>query len=104
LKKGELLFSGDVDEIGQKLRGDRTFSITLRDRIEDAEKTLLEVQGVTQVSREDETLQVSVKDEIPDAGELIRILVEQGFAIIACHEESTDLEDIFMRVTKGLVA
>jgi len=104
IEKGKLLLSGDVEEISEKVREGRAILITLRERAEEAERVLLEVPGVSGASREDSTVRVSVTAEIADAGELIRILVQQGFAVIACHEESADLEDIFMRITKGLVA
>jgi len=45
-----------------------------------------------------------VTAEIDDAGELIQLLVQQGFAVTACHEEAANLEDIFMKITRGLVA
>jgi hypothetical protein len=36
--------------------------------------------------------------------ELLRKLVERGFPIIAFHETEADLEDVFMRVTRGIVS
>jgi len=104
IEKGQLLLSGDVREIREKIRGERAVRITLRQRVEEAEQLLLALPGVAGVTREDSTVRVAVTADLPDAGELIRVLVEHGFVVTACHEESADLEDIFMRITKGLVA
>lgn len=104
IEKGQLLLSGDVREIREKIRGERAVRITLRQRAEEAEQLLLALPGVAGVTREDSTVRVAVTADLPDAGELIRVLVEHGFVVTACHEESADLEDIFMRITKGLVA
>ncbi|HEQ60785.1 MAG TPA: ABC transporter ATP-binding protein [Firmicutes bacterium] len=104
IEKGQLLLSGDVREIREKIRAERAVLITLRQRAEEAELLLLTVPGVAGVTREDSTMRVAVTADLPDAGELVRILVEHGFVVTACHEESADLEDIFMRITKGLVA
>jgi ABC-2 type transport system ATP-binding protein len=35
---------------------------------------------------------------------LLRELVARGLPVVGCAEETGDLEDVFMRVTHGLVA
>lgn len=104
IEKGELLLSGDVQEISEKIRGERTFLITLRSGMEQATETLLAIPGISGVTSENSTLRISVTADIQDAGEIIRLLVEQGFAVTGCREESTNLEEIFMKITQGLVA
>jgi len=104
IEKGELLLSGDVEQISAKLRGERAVLVTLRDRAEEAARILLELPGVVGVSREDSELRVTISAEICDAGEIVQFLVGRGFAVTACREEAADLEDIFMKITKGVVA
>ena len=104
IEKGELLLSGDVDEIQKKIRGGRVVLVTLRERSEEATEALLQLSGVASVQPHNGTLQVSITSEISDPSEIIKFLVDQGFAILACHEEAANLEDIFMKITQGLVA
>jgi len=104
IEKGELLLSGDVEEIHRKIRGDRVILVTLRDRSEEATQSLLEMPGVGGVQPENGSLRVSVGPEIPDPAPVISYLVLKGFDVIACKVESANLEDIFMKITQGLVA
>ncbi len=104
IEKGELLLSGDVKEIRERIRGEHIVRVTLRERSSEAAQALLELPGVCHATAEDGTIRVAVAPEIPDPSAIIRFLVERGFAITACHEESANLEDIFMKITQGLVA
>jgi ABC-2 type transport system ATP-binding protein len=104
IEKGQLLLSGDVTEIRNRIRGEKIIRLTLRDRREEARQQLATLPGVLQVVSEDGMIRITVDESIPDASEIIKFLVDKNFAITGCHEEISDLEDIFMKITQGIVA
>jgi len=104
IERGELLLAGDVEEIKLKLRGERLYMLSLRDRLDEAVEFLLQQNFIRSVEVEDGTLYVTVIPEMEDAADLLHLLVESGYAVTGCQQEETDLEDIFMKITKGQVA
>jgi ABC-2 type transport system ATP-binding protein len=104
IEQGKLLLSGDVNEISQKIRGERAVLITLRDRLEQAARELLQAPGVHDVQQEELRLRITIGPELADAGEIVTFLVQKGFVVTGCSEETTNLEEIFMKITEGVVA
>ena len=125
IERGELLISGDVKEIMAQVAGGKTLEVKLLDDFDRAAALMVDLPGVRAVRRVDERQLPSsrngaVDDVEPIAAEscamvvdftgdleaqadLNRHLVEKGLRVVAFHEQQTDLEDIFMKVTRGLV-
>lgn len=126
IERGELLISGDVKEIMAQVAGGKTLEVRLLDDFDRAAEIMADLPGVRAVRRVDERASAVVRnvdvdiDLEPVSGEscamvvdftgdleaqadLNRHLVEKGLRVIAFHEQQTDLEDIFMKVTRGLV-
>ena len=105
IEQGRLLISGDVQEIMRQVAG----GATLRIRTADADSAALadflrSYPGIASVRVENDVLLTRCEETGVDQAELLRHLVERGFRIIAFHETEVDLEDVFMRVTRGAVA
>jgi ABC-2 type transport system ATP-binding protein len=59
------------------------------------------VRGVKQIG---ETLRVDYAGTLDDQSEVLLALIHGQVRVQSFAEQDTDLEDIFLRVTKGLVA
>jgi ABC-2 type transport system ATP-binding protein len=64
--------------------------------------------GVTQVKRTTENrgedLEVTFAGQDEGVAELLGDLVGAGFPVLSFQEETGDLEDVFMRLTQGIVS
>ena len=105
IEQGRLLVSGDVQEIMRQVVGGTTLRIRTADGQCDALIDFLQsVPGVAGARFEEGAVLVHCEGEQVDQAGLLRQLIERGFPIIAFHETEADLEDVFMRVTRGIVS
>lgn len=116
IEHGRLLASGDVDSILRSLQPHRTIEVRVLTPVADAEAllrsmpTVLDVrpstdQPVVAEGAEDRptTLLVDYTGDERGLGDLLSRLIGQGVIITRFTEQANDLEDIFMRVTKGII-
>ncbi|MDO9300854.1 MAG: DUF4162 domain-containing protein, partial [Anaerolineales bacterium] len=82
--------------------------IGLLDRTEEAQTVLQTMPGVFEIRTVENTSRVSLEvDFIGDdeaVHQLLAKLLAQGFPVIHFSEESKNLEEVFMRTTKGIVS
>jgi ABC-2 type transport system ATP-binding protein len=103
IERGEMLVSGDVQDIMDQVTGGRTLEIRLLDRLEEATALLADAPGVRAVRPVDSHLQVEFTGSPEGQADLNTLLITHGLRVLAFTEQAMDLEDIFMKVTKGLV-
>jgi ABC-2 type transport system ATP-binding protein len=105
LEKGELLAAGEVSAIMDQIKGARIVEITLRqaDDASRAHDLLIEHAEVTGVEIDGADLQVEVPITCEDVSFINEALTSSGIRITSFRESEIDLEDIFMRITKGAV-
>lgn len=128
IEQGDLIVAGDVNTIARQVRGQHTIEIAVVESLERA-KAILE--GMTDVVREVKivggrrrldadveeasvvvpeiagrggVLQIGYVGEIDCEYQVLATLVAAGVKVKAFHTPETDLEDVFMRVTRGQVA
>ena len=132
IEKGELIVAGDVNTIARQVRGQHTIDIGIIEEMERAEALLLtmtdvirEVKVTTGMreipNRPDEgrrmltlqrmeqngrggVIQIGYVGEIDEEYRVLAVLVQAGIKVRSFHTPETDLEDVFLRVTKGQVA
>jgi ABC-2 type transport system ATP-binding protein len=104
VEQGELVVAGDVTTIMQQAQGGRMLEVRLLDRHDQAEALLSEQPGVLGIRREDGVLRVQYSGEPDGQHEVLTALVQSGFKVQSFSEADLDLEDVFMRVTRGAVA
>jgi ABC-2 type transport system ATP-binding protein len=100
-KKGiPLTILREQDESSEQTR----ISVTFTNGINQIAKTHLknhpDIGGVE--LKEDGTLQVTLNDGVQDGSFIADILYQNGFRLKLFKEEEIDLEDVFIRITKGL--
>jgi len=134
IEQGELIVAGDVNTIARQVRGQHTIDISIVDELErahailsgmtdvirevkitsgrrrglDGESTATEapsqlLQRVEQSSRGG-MIQIGYVGEIDEEYRVLQSLVQAGVKVKAFFTPETDLEDVFLRVTKGQVA
>ena len=103
IERGEMLVSGDVQDIMDQVTGGRTLEIRLLDELDKAADLLAEAPGVRAVRPMDSHLQIDFAGSPEAQADLNTLLITHGLRVLAFTEQAMDLEDIFMKVTKGLV-
>lgn len=104
IEQGELIISGDVDEIMRKVQGGKALDITLVGDMEKAVALLSQLPDVKSVTQNEQTLRVAFNTHEINQAEVLKKLIENGLQVQAFSETQVDLEDIFMQVTKGIVS
>ncbi|NLC56582.1 MAG: ABC transporter ATP-binding protein [Armatimonadetes bacterium] len=105
IEKGELVISGGVQEILQQVAGGHVLEIRVLDDPQPAVAMLREVPSVrTAQVAEDHAIRVEFSGDAEAQHALLRTLLQRGIRVQSFSEQRTDLEDLFMRVTKGIVS
>ncbi|HZU99852.1 MAG TPA: ABC transporter ATP-binding protein [Planctomycetota bacterium] len=105
IERGQLIFSGPVEDILRRVRRAGIVQIKLREGNDRALPIISEHSMVAKVQTIDGgIIEVELKPEAPDYTFLPALLVEKGFKILVVREEQVNLEDAFMKITKGQVA
>jgi len=104
IEAGELAAEGTVDRITEQLSSDRLIQVRVSSGQETAAEVIREQPGVAAVTETaDGILQVSFSGDSAGQAELLRKLINAGIPVLSFAETSNSLEDLFMRITKGVV-
>jgi ABC-2 type transport system ATP-binding protein len=109
IEDGKLVALGTLQQLSEHVMPHRQLHIGLLGREEEAQIMLQSVAGVSEVRAvNDTTTRVSLEvDFIGDdeaIHQLLANLLAQGFPVIHFSEETKNLEEVFMRTTKGIVS
>ena len=105
IERGEMIVAGPIEKIMKEVLGGRVLEL----RVPEADRTqamaiLRDVEHVRDVALVSETIRVDYNGTLDDQSEVLLALIQNGVRVQTFAEQDTDLEDIFLRVTKGLVA
>ncbi len=103
IEKGEILSTGSIDELVTTKRDQYNIIIRGRGSQEELLKTLMEMPEVSKVTPDGNFIFVSINGGEEESCNLLAGLVKKGHGIVEFSPQKDDLEDIFMRVTKGEV-
>jgi ABC-2 type transport system ATP-binding protein len=104
IEKGHLIVSGPLDEIRRHALQTRTLTIKVLSDSTYARIVLQGQPGVGQVYQTNGSLEVEFLGDDGAAADLLAILVSAGVRIASFSEVVSDLEEIFLQLTKGEVA
>lgn len=99
MDRGRLVVSGDVREIMDRIKGERTVEIHLLEDAERAAKWLEREEGVTSLHVEGRKLTVGLKGDERSQAELLSRLIAEGIPVYRFEETAADIEDVFMKIT-----
>ncbi len=108
IEDGKLVAIGTLEQLSAHVMPHRQLHIGLLDRKEEAQAMLQSMMGVSDVRAVDNSSRISLEvDFIGDdesIHQLLAKLLAEGFPVIHFSEESKNLEEVFMRTTKGIVS
>ncbi|MFQ3610822.1 MAG: ABC transporter ATP-binding protein [Fimbriimonadales bacterium] len=104
IEKGELLVWGAVDDIVKQIQVARHLMIRPLGELEPLIQRLERYPLVQGLEPRDGHLLVHFNGGLEEQAQLLTELIQEGFRIAAFHEESLDLEDVFMQITRGEVS
>lgn len=101
IENGRMVAQGKVQDIQGRLRVKRVLHIRLLGSAEAAAAFLQDRPYVTSVLVEEDGLHVHFTGQDEEQAELLKEMATEGFGIIAFNEAQTNLEDVFLEITKG---
>jgi len=108
IEAGELVATGTLQEIRQHLQDQRIVHIELLERHEQGREWLSRQPNVQSAEisarngRSVVVVTIAGDDEVLSG--LLAALIRAGFRVLAFREHSGDLENLFLRLTKGIVS
>ena len=105
IERGRLLVAGSIQEITRQLRSHRVLQVRVGDPGTDrAEAILRDSSGVRDVRSFDHTVTAEFEGQDGDLARILGRLIEAGVPVHSFSEKELSLEDVFMMITKGIVA
>jgi ABC-2 type transport system ATP-binding protein len=104
IERGQLVISGPVAEISRQAQQGRILQIKTISETQEIENVLRDQPGVGNIYPVNGALEVEFTGDDEATATLLETLIAAGIRLTSFTETSSDLEDIFLRLTKGEVA
>lgn len=101
IEHGQLIAKGRVQDIQNQLRVNRVLHIRFMERSEEAIELLRDELHVSMVLQDERGVHVHFSGNDEEQVQLLRKLMDKGFPVISFNEAQTNLEDVFLEITKG---
>lgn len=103
IDNGKLIAHGSVAEIQKKLQGEKTITVRLSEKFDEAIVFFEEQPFVSSIERleGDEGVSFIYKGEEVQQIEMLKQAILNDLPIVSFMEHVTNLEDVFMEITKG---
>jgi ABC-2 type transport system ATP-binding protein len=109
IEAGKLIAYGDMEEMKRQLRAHRLIQMRVIGDTLPLQEFLVGYEAVSQITAGSEldspidTIRVDFGGDDTALQKLLADIVAQGIPLVAFQEETGDLEDVFLHVTKGIV-
>lgn len=103
IEAGQMVACGTVEEIMRFSQLGSNLRITLLDRAEDAVRLLREQASAGEIEVVGNTLEMPFTGDEREMSRILSLLVQHGIPVVSFAPSNSNLEDIFMQVTKGVV-
>ena len=104
IENGQLIASGSVEDIMAQMQQYVILRVKVLSNPEVAEQVLAGLPEVASVERENNSIRVEYHGPRETLAQVLQTLVAQQVPVVSFAEEELSLEDIFIRVTKGIVS
>ena len=102
IERGRMLAFGKVQDVVRSMTPAKKVQVRLLDKGAEASMWLHGRPSVAETQfLNDNEFRFDFMGTLQDQAELLRAMVGQGFPVVEFRDEEADLEDLFMRVTKG---
>jgi ABC-2 type transport system ATP-binding protein len=108
IEAGEMVAQGPIKEMRKQLMPHRVIIVTLLGQVDEAKEAisqLPDIQSITELDPEDNKPRLRIEFSGEDTGvsEMLQALTTRSIPVVNFAEESSNLETVFMKVTKGIV-
>jgi ABC-2 type transport system ATP-binding protein len=104
IEAGRLLAAGRIDDITSKLAGNVVLEITVKGDPALALESLAERVEVKRATCDGRVIRAEYTGHSDDVDELLEYLIHRGVRLLGFIRTEADLEDIFLKITRGAVA
>jgi ABC-2 type transport system ATP-binding protein len=104
IEQGQLVISGSIEEIRQRASHERLIRIRAIQPPAEIEAALAQQEHISEVRVLAHQVEVDFSGDDDRLAKLLDHLIEKGIKVVSFTEIDDDLEDLFMRLTKGEVA
>lgn len=101
IEDGKMVTTGSIDNINNRLKGQKQLVIGLANKWEEATQFLKEIEAINLIERDGDYLLAEFNGSEPEKIDLLKRLVEAKFPVTSFSEKEEDLEEIFLKITKG---
>lgn len=103
IERGQLVVAGSIAEIHARMNHARLYRLTSLDPLPNIQ-SFLEQIGLEQITIHAAYLEFSCNKTEEEVASLLQALVRENFRITSFQPVSANLEDLFMKITRGEVA
>jgi len=104
IENGKLLLNGYVDDILSKLGAGSVLEIEIHAGMEKAKEILHQRPDIDSMDVKGNTIKMQYSGSREDVHKILTELVNQQVEVSSFHEATLDLEDAFLKLTKGMGA
>lgn len=104
IEHGKLIAVGNIDLIQRQLMSKKLLKIKLLDRVEQLKNSLENDPLVQGIFVNGDTLEVQFSGDDRQQVDFLQKMIQAGYPVVTFNEAHTDLEDIFLAITKGGVS
>lgn len=104
IERGQLLMHGPINEVYRRIRRNRIVEIKFTSQMESGLSIVRSNPHMRDVQIEDHSCTVELETDDAGVQKLLQQLVASGVGVRSFADKEPSLEDVFMLVTKGLVA
>lgn len=104
IENGKMIVSGSVEEIMLQSSTSRTLKIKVLGNVDMAIKVIKEQPMVDNIVRNTDNIEVGFNGNEEEASKMLSELVKNNVKITFFGEVQRNLEDVFMKITKGVTA
>jgi ABC-2 type transport system ATP-binding protein len=104
IERGQLLMHGPIDEVYQRIRGNRQIRVRFTSNMEKGLTILRSSPHCLDVQVQNHQAMVEWSSDDESVAAILQQLVTSGVGLRSFSEKEPTLEDVFMMVTKGLVS
>ncbi len=101
IDKGRIVISGSVEEIMQQVYSKKVIKLKVRDKVDAALMILKEYPFIDKLVTGEDTIQAGFEGGDEDMSRVLSTLVTRGIPVVSFSQLDGNLEDVFMKVTKG---
>ncbi len=104
IERGQLLMHGPIDEVYRRIRGNRVVEVRFANGMDLGLSIIRSSPHLRDLRVSDHNVILELATDDQGVADLLAQLVAQGVGVRSFAEKEPTLEDVFMLVTKGLVA